>query len=174
MKVMKKGNVVYLPDSKKFNGVLIVLREPRSEKEGIECVKENEKWFKKIAKGKELCQKEKMYYNRMSEMLKVCGEEDLAGTAFTNIRLSGGSKNASKEYWKINNKEQIIREIIETVKPKYVFVLKEIFNIVSVKYMDKVQEGLKYGNKVLRKVEVEGIEYYEIYHPAYRRKINRS
>lgn len=38
--------------------------------------------------------------------------------------------------------------------------------------MDKVQEGLKYGNKVLRKVEVEGIEYYEIYHPAYRRKIN--
>lgn len=108
----------------------------------------------------------------MSEMLKVCGEENLADAAFTNIRLSGGLENASKEYWKINNKEQIIKEIVETVNPKYVFVLKEIFNIVSAKYMDKVQEGLKYGNKVLRKVEVEGIEYYEIYHPAYRRKIN--
>ena len=169
---MKKGNIVYLPDPKKFNGVLIVLREPRSEKQGIECVKENEKWFEKIAKGQELCQKEKMYYNRMYEMLKVCGEENLADTAFTNVRLSGGSKNASKEYWKINNKEQIVKQIVETVKPKSVFVLKEIFNIVSAKYMDKVQKGLKYGNKVLRKVEVEGIEYYEIYHPAYRRKIN--
>lgn len=75
---MKKGNVVYLPNSKKFNGVLIVLREPRSEKEGVECIKENKEWFEKIAKGEELCQKEKMYYNRMSEMLKACGEENLS------------------------------------------------------------------------------------------------
>ena len=100
---MHKKDIVYY-DQKNFNGVLVVLREPHTDQSDEKAFEGNRDWFSKIAKGKELNQKEKMYYNRFSEMLEISNVKDLTKIAFTNIKLSGGPAVASKEYWKIKDK----------------------------------------------------------------------
>ncbi len=167
---MKKEQLVYYPETD-FNGVLIVLREPHTEDAETDkaAFVGNQTWFKSITSDAKLDHKASAYRNRFKEMLSICGEQKLSSCAFTNIKSTGGSETASKEYWKMD-KAPIINDILETVKPKFVFVLWEIFDEIS--KSTTIQDGITYsGDKTKRKTERDGIVFFEIYHPSYRRKI---
>lgn len=168
---MKKEQLVYYP-SNGFNGVLFVLREPHKESGQTpeEAFNGNREWFvNKIlnnAKGDGLSSQ---YRNRFNEMLEICGKQNLSSAAFTNINLAGGGKTAGKEYWD-KDKASIISEIISTANPQYVFTCKEIFEAAT--QNAEMQEGITYeGDKTLRMAECDGVVFFEIYHPSYRRKI---
>lgn len=136
-----------------------------------ECIEGNRKWFYEVMREDHFNFKISAYRNRFKEMLLTCRREpNIASMAFTNIKLTSGGKSASRDYW-IIEKASIASEIIKRVNPDTVFILSEIFNSIipdnavieaDVKYKDK---------KPLRKAVVNGITYYEIYHPSYRRKI---
>lgn len=167
---MKKEDLVYFPNGN-YNGVLIVLREPHKKngETAEEAVLGNRIWFEKVLSDQPMGNMISQYRNRFKEMLKICNENSLSSIAFTNINPEGGGQNASNKYWKMN-KAPIINDIIETAQPKVVFLLRELFEVIT--NDEPTKEGIHYhSGKTLRMAEIKGIRLYEIYHPSYRRKI---
>lgn len=202
---MREEDNVYYPegpedlthfDPNNFNNVLIILREPgcEAEIEVEQAKKGNSDWFDQITGelsdenvDKDVKRKQGLYRNRFKQMLECVGvdKEALSKIAYSNIKFTGGGKNASKEYWKIPEeiKGKIIEQTIDIIKNSInpnielkVFVLWEIFDIVSKNHMSEIKHGIKYNGKEepRRRVKIGNIEYFEIFHPSYRRKIDTS
>ena len=191
---MERKDLTYFPDNENdFNGVLFVLREPhkiRLSETNEQTLIGNRKWFRKIAEidAEEASDDKALlhrYKNRFNEMMVVCEKaryrcfHELQNTAYTNIKQTGGGKTASQEYWKISaeDKYNILKQIIECVKPKVevIFLPRELFKIVLQKhpcYEPALKDGLIYRKQTaMKKVQIDGITYYEIFHPVHRRTI---
>ena len=200
---MRKEGNVYYPEGpedlthfkpNKFNNVLIILREPGcdAEIEVEQAKRDNSDWFDQITGelsdenvDADVKRKQGLYRNRFEEMLECVGidREDLSKIAYSNIKFTGGGKNASKEYWDMpkETKGKIMEETIKIIENSInsdielkVFVLWEIFNIVSENHESEIAEdGIKYKGKEKprRRVKIGNVEYFEIFHPSYRRTI---
>ena len=169
------SNLTYYPDDKtKFNGILILLREPHDEKNisnASGALEGNKIWFQEIISNNvRRTRQESRYRNRFIEMISYCGEREIENIAFANIKLQGGGSNASSEYWEKDRKAAFNAIIEEIGKEnlRYIFVLPEIFKLVAnEKSVEIINSGIKYkGQEPKRRVRIDGITYYEILHPS--------
>lgn len=169
------SNLTYYPDDKtKFNGILILLREPHDERNisnASGALEGNKIWFQVIiGNNVKRTRQESRYRNRFIEMISYCGEREIENIAFANIKLQGGGKNASSEYWNKDKKEPFDAIIEEIGKEnlRYIFVLPEIFKLVTnEKSAEIINSGIKYkGQEPKQMVRIDGITYYEILHPS--------
>lgn len=163
---------------KKFNGVLILLREPHDEKNSSNAhnaLEGNKIWFQNIiSEDIKRSRQETKYRNRFLEMLTYCGESELEEVAFANIKLQGGGSNASKNYrsltedMKCEDFLKIKAEIEKSSALKYVFTVYDIFDAVvsNSSANGLMYNGKKYKGKHFRMAKIDGITYYEIIHPC--------
>lgn len=170
---MEKHDLVYYPNQD-FNGVLFILRKPhddpgRNEKD---TVNGNREWFNSVASNP-ANPLQQQYRNRFMEMLEVVHRTDLSHAALDNIKRTGGGATASENYWKISPEMKLdrIRAILDTVNPTYVFLPRDLYRLVAEQAVEE-SDGITYsGAATLKKCIYEGVLFYEIYHPSYRRKI---
>lgn len=167
---MNKESIVYFKEEK-FNGVLVILREPHDgNKDKMSVLLRNKEWFKCVISPEKNVENKfpkrqlSKYHNRLTEMLGFVNTKDLSQIAFTNINLQGGGASKSKLYDSIN-KEIVLSEIIEIVKPKIVFTVKDIFDSID---SECIKNGILYKNKTERcySKKYNNIIYYEIIHPC--------
>ena len=172
----------------KFNGVLILLREPHDEGKHDNAqgaLEGNKCWFenKIIPENPDLSQDEKTgkmlrlfrrYRNRFKEMLSYCGENTLENVAFANIKSEGGGSSASVDYWSLTtekkkeNFKKIKEEIEKSNVLSFVFTVDDIFDAIIPEFERNglIYNGKKYEGKSFRKAEIDGITYCEILHPS--------
>ena len=123
------SNLTYYPDDKtKFNGILIILREPHDERNisnASGALEGNKIWFQEIISNNvRRTRQESRYRNRFIEMISYCGDREIENIAFANIKLQGGGCNASSEYWE-KDKKAAFNAIIEEIGKenlRYIFV----------------------------------------------------
>ena len=173
---MKSKPVYY--DKDNFNGILIVLREPHHENADAETAyKGNKYWFtQRIISDNPNPKRNRLetrYRLRFEEMVSICSETSIKSISFANIKQSGGGKQVSKEYLETEEMERksSLNDIIANLNGlKFVFVLKEIFEIIEKEtgfYNNGIQyDGHKHKGKPCRMTELNGITYYEILHPC--------
>lgn len=167
---------------KKFNGVLILLREPHDEKNSSNAhnaLEGNKIWFQNIiSEDIKRSRQETKYRNRFLEMLTYCGESELEKVAFANIKLQGGGSSASEDYRQMNKKEAF-DDIIKEIGPdnlKFVFTVADVFNAIvkDVKTENGLMyNGKKYNGKHFHMAKIDGVTYYEILHPCRSPRIKK-
>ena len=177
--MMKKEEMVYYPEHD-FNGVLFILREPHDDqKRNLKDVFiGNRNWYVSVAKTPEN-HLQAQYQNRFKEMLSVLGiiqqdQDALLHSAFDNVKKTGGGPTASKTYRKMGADEKKARiiEMIEAVRPKNVFLPRDLYRIISDDATEKAG-GITYVHGAqFEKCSYMGATFYEIYHPAHRRRID--
>lgn len=174
---MKIEDIVYSPVTP--NGVLIVLREAHKDNENVtveENLDGNCKWIQSVLCSDETGNQKGRYRNRFFEMLEAVGKDktDLPSVTFTNINNKGGGSCKSDSYDSLD-KVEILDEILDLIKPKIVFLPHDVF-YDKIKHHSNVelQHGLMYKNceKELGKVTIDGVVFYEIYHPSYSKIID--
>ena len=172
--MMNREEITYYPEHD-FNGVLFILREPRgdSKKSMDETTVGNRAWYICMASDPQ-DHLQRQYHNRFTEMLRVVRRDDLLRSAFGNTKKTGGGKNASNEYRKMTADEKRARiiEMVDASQPTFVFLPRELYRIIAGSAVEETGGVTYMRGEQFRKCVYQGVTFYEIYHPAFRRRID--
>lgn len=163
-----------------FNGVLFLLREPDSGGERVSS--EDNSWISNVLNCKPVVNEydAEKYRKAFSAMLNFIGHEStgLSRTAFDNIYPYSGEASMSEDYRRLKSRDKSNRafQIIDDIKPEYIFTCYDIYNALkedlnkkNINYVEN-HNGLTYkrGQKKYLKLEYNNrqLSIYEIYHPC--------